>query len=78
MLTLDQHFNVYRVLDDEQQKAGKALKRAIALYDKASYTYGVTEEREILAVMITLRREQWNAAVIVATQYFDSFIKNKI
>jgi hypothetical protein len=73
-LTLEQHTEVYAVLADEVSKASRAVVKAEKAYDSAPYAYGGSVEREAAAVLLNIRKAQYEAANKAANDYFDRFI----
>jgi triosephosphate isomerase len=73
-LTKEHRAQVYSVLHNEIEKARKALKKAEAAYERAPALYGGSVEREAAAMLVNMRREQYQAARLVASEYFDAYI----
>lgn len=74
-LTREDRLAVYRALADEEQKARKAVAKAQSAYDTAPTAYGGSVERELAAVLLNLRGEQYMAAQRAAAAYFDAYLK---
>lgn len=73
-LTIEQRTEVYAILSDEVAKASRAVVKAEKAYDNAPYQYGGSPEREAAAVLLQIRKAQYEAANNAANDYFNRFI----
>lgn len=73
-LTIEQHAEIYKILEAEVVKASRAVIKAEKAYEKAPYEYGGTPEREAAAVLLDVRYDQYRVAQQAAADYFTRYI----
>lgn len=79
-LTQDEHREIYRALDAEVEKLGRAYLKAAkahsAAYSAPWYEPAGTMQSELLAQKRTQARKAYRAAFDHSAQYFDTYIKD--
>lgn len=75
-LNLEQRKQIYNLLANETAKADRAFAKAKVDYHNASTCYGGSVEREIAAVLLSLREAQRAAAYTASNDYFDAYLKD--